>query len=87
MDADGRRLLWRCRRGMKELDVLLQRYVRLRLGAAGSGERRALERLLQLPDPVLLEYLLGHAAPPEPGMARLAALIGAADNGGEFPEL
>ena len=25
LDTEGRRLLWRCRRGMKELDVLLAR--------------------------------------------------------------
>ena len=87
MDEEARRLLWRCRRGMKELDVLLERYVRLRLARASSDERRTFERLLELPDPVLARCLLGQAAPPEPGMGPLAAVITAADNGCEFPEL
>jgi len=60
---------------MKELDVLLERYVQLRLGAASSEERQTLTRLLELPDPVLSDYLFGHAAAPEPGMAALVAVI------------
>jgi antitoxin CptB len=75
LDEEARRLLWRCRRGMKELDVLLERYVRLRLGAASSEERQTLTRLLELPDPILSDYLFGHAAAPEPDMAALVAAI------------
>jgi len=75
LDEEARRLLWRCRRGMKELDVLLERYVRSRLSEASSEERQALARLLELPDPLLSDYLFGHAAAPEPRMARLVAAI------------
>jgi succinate dehydrogenase flavin-adding protein (antitoxin of CptAB toxin-antitoxin module) len=60
---------------MKELDVLLERYVRLRLPEAIPEERRTLARLLDLPDPLLADYLLGHAAAVEPQMARLVAAI------------
>ena len=75
MDEEGRRLLWRCRRGMKELDVLLGRYVRSRLSNASSQERQTLTRLLELPDPVLADYLFGHTLATEPHMARLVATI------------
>lgn len=67
-DPEGRRLLWRCRRGMKELDVLLDRFARRELPPAGSPERQRLERLLELPDPALAELLLGGS----PGGAELA---------------
>jgi succinate dehydrogenase flavin-adding protein (antitoxin of CptAB toxin-antitoxin module) len=60
---------------MKELDVLLERYVRSRLSEASSEERQALARLLELPDPILSDYLFGHAAAPEPQMAALVAAI------------
>jgi succinate dehydrogenase flavin-adding protein (antitoxin of CptAB toxin-antitoxin module) len=60
---------------MKELDVLLERYVRSRLAGTSSEERQVLTRLLELPDPVLSDYLLGHAAAPEPPLARLVAAI------------
>src|SRR4051794_3606099 len=73
LDVEGRRLLWRCRRGMKELDVLLERFVRGVLPTASAEQRTTLARFLELPDPVLVDYLLGQAAPPEP---ELAALVG-----------
>ena len=60
---------------MKELDVLLERYVRLRLSDASSEERQVLTRLLELPDPLLSDYLFGHAAAEDPQMARLVAAI------------
>ena len=75
MDQEARRLLWRCRRGMKELDVLLERYVRFHLAEASTEERQVLTRLLALPDPELADYLFGHAAADEPRLARLIAAI------------
>ncbi|HWG32209.1 MAG TPA: succinate dehydrogenase assembly factor 2 [Steroidobacteraceae bacterium] len=59
LETEARRLLWRCRRGMKELDVLLERFARRHLPAAGGGERELFARFLELPDPLLAEYLLG----------------------------
>jgi antitoxin CptB len=78
LDEEGRRLLWRCRRGMKELDVLLARYAGQSLSKASPDERRTLTRLLELPDPLLADYLFGHAVAIEPDMARLVASIQAA---------
>ncbi len=75
MDAEARALLWRCRRGMKELDVLLGRYAAAALPRADAAERRLLARLLEHPDPELAGYLLGGEAPPEPEMAALVTRI------------
>jgi antitoxin CptB len=71
LDEEARRLLWRCRRGMKELDVLLERFARLELPAASAEQRQTLTRLLELPDPVLVDYLLGQAIPPDTELASL----------------
>jgi succinate dehydrogenase flavin-adding protein (antitoxin of CptAB toxin-antitoxin module) len=60
---------------MKELDVLLERYVRSRLPEASADDRRVFERLLELPDPLLADYLFGYAEVPEPRMAGLVAAI------------
>ena len=57
------RLRWRCRRGMRELDELLQRYFEQRYPYAQQKERRAFESLLELQDPTLLSYLLGYQTP------------------------
>ena len=75
MDPEARALLWRCRRGMKELDVLLERYAAAALPQAGPEERRLLARLLDQPDPELAGYFLGGEAPPEPEMAALVTRI------------
>jgi antitoxin CptB len=77
MDVEGRRLLWRCRRGMKELDVLLERFASRELPRATAEERSAFGRFLELPDPVLVDYLLGQATPPEPELAELVRRIAA----------
>ena len=60
---------------MRELDVLLERFAREQLARASSEQRRTFERFLDLPDPLLADYLLGQATPPEPELARLACRI------------
>jgi succinate dehydrogenase flavin-adding protein (antitoxin of CptAB toxin-antitoxin module) len=60
---------------MKELDVLLERYVRPRLADASGEDRATLTQLLELPDPLLSDYLFGHTPPTDPDVARLVAAI------------
>jgi antitoxin CptB len=85
LDAEGRRLLWRCRRGLKELDVLLERYAAAHLGESDPGQRRRLERLLELPDPQLAEYLLAGVTPQDAELAALARQILRTAGGGSAP--
>jgi len=75
LDPEGRRLLWRCRRGLRELDVLLERFARGELPRASMEQRRLFTRFLELPDPVLMDYLLGQVIAPEPELAELARRI------------
>ena len=75
MEQETRRLLWRCRRGMKELDILLERFAREQYEDAPAAQKRAFARLLELPDPDLADYFFGHATPDEPELARLTQLI------------
>ena len=65
------KLRWRCRRGMKELDVLLARYVDERFCGASSLEQAAFRRLLETEDAALYDYCLGSERPPP----EFAALI------------
>ena len=69
------RTLWRCRRGMKELDLLLERFGRRGFPQASLAERTLFEELLTLPDPELAGYLLGGVAPSDPQMAPLVEQI------------
>ena len=54
---------------------MLERYVRFHLPEASVEERQLLARLLELPDPLLADYLFGHAAAAEPPLAALLAAI------------
>ena len=59
-------LRWRMRRGMKELDVLFERYLARRLASAPAAEQQALAGLLDREDPEILAWLMGQApVPPE----------------------
>lgn len=62
---------WRCRRGMKELDVLLARWLDRRWAAASPAARTAFSELLELPDPQLAAWLLEGARPDDAGIANL----------------
>lgn len=60
-------LKWRCRRGMLELDVFLQRFIERGYPELDEAGRNTLYQLLDYPDQELLELLLGqvHALDPE----------------------
>jgi antitoxin CptB len=73
--VDRRRLLWRCRRGMKELDVLLARYAERFAIPADAAGRRVFARLLAMPDPELAACLLGGVLPRDPSLAALVQQI------------
>lgn len=75
------RLRWRCRRGMRELDVLLRRYVDERYAAASGEHQEAFRELLDAPDPLIQAYCLGLEAPPTPVLASLVGVITAARTG------
>ena len=68
---DFGKLRWRCRRGMKELDVLLARYMDEHFRSASTAEQDAFRQLLETQDTVLYAYCLGSKRPPP----RFAALI------------
>lgn len=64
MTAEMEQLRWRCRRGMRELDVLLERYLTQRFPHAKAAEQQAFGRLLTLEDPLLAGWLIyGHPCP------------------------
>ena len=49
-EAEQRRLAWRCRRGLLELDIVLQRFVATHFYALSLDELHAFDALLAMPD-------------------------------------
>jgi len=60
---DRSRLVWRCRRGTKELDLLLLGWLGRHFESATAGQRAQFSALLELPDPELARYLLAAKHP------------------------
>lgn len=58
-------LRWRLRRGMKELDVLFERYAARRHAQASAAEQDQFRALLEREDPELWAWFMGQATPPE----------------------
>jgi antitoxin CptB len=69
------RLRWRCRRGLRELDELLTRYVDEQYSSAPAADQAAFRELLDSHDPLLYAYFLGRETPADPRLARLIATI------------
>jgi antitoxin CptB len=53
-------LKWQCRRGVKELDIVLSHYLKQNYLSADKQEQIAFKQLLELEDPVLFDLLLGN---------------------------
>ena len=69
------RLRWWCRRGRRELDLLLGRYLSHHYEHAAAAERAGFEALLKRSDPDLEDLLTGRMAPPSPEQARVIERI------------
>jgi antitoxin CptB len=77
MGADLGKLRWRARRGMRELDAVLEAFVRNVAATLTPTELVRFEQILDLPDPELFAYLTGRNAPADPDTASLIERIGA----------
>lgn len=64
MDVDGdtelRRLRWRCRRGMRELDQLFTRWLDREWARASVAQRGVFLQLLDCEDDKLWRWFMGH---------------------------
>ncbi len=74
-DAELRRLRWRCRRGMRELDQLMVRYLDGRWSAADDAERALFLRLLDSEDDKLWRWFMGREAPEGAAIAGIVAIV------------
>ena len=56
------KLAWRCRRGTKELDALMQKFLHSFYQTANEDIQHAFERMLDMQDPELYDLLVGRQA-------------------------
>lgn len=66
------RIKWACRRGMLELDILLQPFVEQRYEKLSEADKQLFVRLLSYEDPELFSWFMGHKLCEDP---KLSAMI------------
>ena len=72
------RLRWRCRRGLLENDLILERFMEARGPRISDDEVAGLDRLLRLSDHELWDLLAGRAEPDDAALTPLVAALRAA---------
>jgi antitoxin CptB len=73
--AISNRMLWQCRRGSLELDLLLNNYLEKGFPTANAQEQTLFSQLLAWPDDDLLAMLWGNVQPDTDDMRRLVEQI------------
>ena len=63
LTREQERLRWRSRRGLLEMDLILQRFLEQHLTRLSEAEVRAYDALLQLPDNDFLDLAMGRKSP------------------------
>ncbi len=66
---------WQCRRGMLELDILLNNFVDKEAGNLTATQKQTFELLLSYPDQTLLDLLLGNSVSSDPSIAAVVQQI------------
>ena len=69
------KLRWRCRRGMKELDLLTLGYLERHYPTVPAEEQQAFAALLELQDPLLMSYMVGRETPADATTARVVGVM------------
>ena len=70
-ELELKRVLWDCRRGMLELDVLLAPYAQAKYPVMDADQRQDFQRLLACNDQELFLWLLRREIPVETRLAEL----------------
>lgn len=69
------RIHWACRRGMKELDILIMPFFENEYDNLNPEDQLAFVKLLEFQDPQLFSWLMNQGQPEDQGLLRIIKLI------------
>ena len=72
------RLRWHCRRGLLELDLVLQRFMDNRYASMKAADVELLKELLDYPDQDLWDMIIGRLQPADKRVAPVLEMLRAA---------
>ena len=73
--TEADRLRWKCRRGMLELDLLLNDFMKRGYAQLDVDGQDCFDRLLDYPDAVLLEWFMGRIRPTDKDVDQIVQRI------------
>lgn len=73
-ETEIRRLSWRCRRGLLELDIVLQRFAEHHLATLSADELAAFDSLLDYPDNEFLDVVTARTEATTAGVLEAKAM-------------
>ncbi len=74
------KLIWQCRRGMLELDLIFQRFIEQHMDTLTDSQIESFERLLMAQDPDLYAWVMGYETPVDKELREIVAFIQLNDN-------
>ena len=75
---DSERIKWHCRRGLLELDLLLERFVARHLDTLNLHQTEVFKELLAYEDNDLLDMVMGRAEPVNESLSAVLEMMRAA---------
>lgn len=70
-----RAMFWRARRGLKELDVFFEPFMRDHYLLLPDNEQAMVASLIKCEDPDLLAWFMGYEQPADPNMSHIIKVI------------
>ena len=68
---DENQLVWRCRRGVRELDVIFGRFLKDQYASLEQTQQIDFQRLLEIQDPTIMDWLFAKEEPEDQGLAEI----------------
>ena len=75
MKEERSRLLWRCRRGIREMDIVLQTFLNQSYDTLSDTDKNSFAQLLDEADLDILNWIMGKDEPENNGIKNIITLI------------
>lgn len=80
MSEKKSRILWRCRRGIKEMDIVLQDFIKNSYDELNNENKSAFSKLLEEQDLDILNWILGKDKPEDKTLIEIIKKIRSSRN-------
>jgi antitoxin CptB len=80
MHEEKSRILWRCRRGIKEMDIVLQDFIKDSYDELNNENKSAFSKLLEEEDLDILNWILGKDKPEDATLIEIIKKIRSSRN-------